>query len=98
VKVTDQVVFPPFRLDLGNEQLWHDNQLVPLRPKAFAVLRYLVEQAGRLVMKEDLLKAVWLGTRVNDTYGKDDTFRITQPAQRSAQAVIRRLPLVYRGL
>ena len=58
MKVTDQIVFPPFRLDPGNEQLWRDDQLVPLRPKAFAVLRCLVEQAGRLVTKEDLLKAV----------------------------------------
>ena len=66
MKVTDQIVFPPFRLDPGNEQLWRDDQLVPLRPKAFAVLRCLVEQAGRLVTKEDLLKAVWPGTRVSE--------------------------------
>jgi DNA-binding winged helix-turn-helix (wHTH) protein/predicted ATPase len=64
--MTDQIVFPPFRLDLGNEQLWRDNQLVPLRPKAFAVLRCLVEQAGRLVTKEELLKAVWPDTQVSE--------------------------------
>ena len=53
------IVFPPFRLDLSNEQLWREDQLVPLRPKAFAVLCCLVEQAGRLVTKEELLKSVW---------------------------------------
>ena len=66
VRRTAEIVFPPFRLDPVNEQLWRDHQLVPLRPKAFAVLRCLVEQAGRLVTKEDLLKAVWPGTRVNE--------------------------------
>lgn len=66
VKLTEHIVFPPFRLDPVNEQLWRENQLVPLRPKTFAVLRCLVEQAGRLVTKEELLKAVWPGTRVSD--------------------------------
>jgi len=66
VSVTEQIVFPPFRLDLVNEQLWRDNQLVPLRPKTFAVLRYLVAQAGRLVTKEEVLKAVWPDTQVSE--------------------------------
>jgi DNA-binding winged helix-turn-helix (wHTH) protein len=39
---------------------------VPLPPKTFAVLRYLVEHAGRLVTKEELLKAVWPDIRVSE--------------------------------
>ena len=66
MKLTEQIVFPPFRLDPVNEQLWREHQLVPLRPKTFAVLRCLVEQAGRLVTKEELLKAVWPDTRVSE--------------------------------
>ncbi len=65
VKLTEQIVFPPFRLDPVNEQLWREHQLVPLRPKTFAVLRFLVEHAGRLVTKEELLKGVWPDTRVS---------------------------------
>lgn len=30
--------FPPFRLDLANEQLWRAEQLTALRPKTFAIL------------------------------------------------------------
>ena len=30
-----------------------------LRPKSFEVLRYLVENADRLVTKEELIKAIW---------------------------------------
>jgi DNA-binding winged helix-turn-helix (wHTH) protein len=36
-------------------------------PKTFAVLRYLVEKAGRLVTKEELFTAVWQGTRVSES-------------------------------
>ena len=41
MKLTEQIVFPPFRLDPVNEQLWREHQLVPLRPKTFAVLAVL---------------------------------------------------------
>ncbi|MGH8005786.1 MAG: ATP-binding protein [Candidatus Binatia bacterium] len=66
MKPTAQLVFPPFRLDPVNEQLWRETQLVPLRPKAFAVLRFLVEHAGRLLTKEELLQGVWPHTQVSE--------------------------------
>src|SRR5947209_18221988 len=37
-----------------------------LRPKAFAVLDYLLGHPGRLVTKEELLNAVWPGTFVGE--------------------------------
>jgi len=52
-------LFPPCRLDVRNEQLWHGTQLLTLRPKTFAVLRVLVAQAGQLVTQDALLDAVW---------------------------------------
>jgi class 3 adenylate cyclase/tetratricopeptide (TPR) repeat protein len=60
-------VFPPFRLELSSEQLWREDQTLALRPKTFAVLRYLVEHPGQLVTKDELLDAVWAGTVVSDT-------------------------------
>jgi DNA-binding winged helix-turn-helix (wHTH) protein len=60
------IFFPPFRLDLLNEQLWRDTQEIPLRQKTFAVLRYLLEHAGQLVTKDVLLDTVWAGTTVSD--------------------------------
>jgi len=45
--------FPPFRLDTANQCLWRGDgaaeERVLLAPKAFDVLRYLVEHPGRLV-------------------------------------------------
>jgi len=60
------LVFPPFRLDLEHEQLWRGTDQVPLRPKAFAVLHYLVAHASRLVTAEELLQAVWRGAYVSE--------------------------------
>jgi predicted ATPase/DNA-binding winged helix-turn-helix (wHTH) protein len=64
------VEFPPFRLDLPNQQLWCGGELVPLRPKPFAVLAYLATHAGRLVPRAELAKAVW-----PDTYVGEDVLR-----------------------
>ncbi|NOT58324.1 MAG: AAA family ATPase, partial [Deltaproteobacteria bacterium] len=54
-----QICFETFRLDLASERLWGGEQPVHLRPKTFAVLRYLVERAGQLVLHEELLENVW---------------------------------------
>jgi DNA-binding winged helix-turn-helix (wHTH) protein len=49
-----------------NERLWCGAEQVPLRPKAFVLLRYLVEHAQRLITQEELLKAVWQHTYVSE--------------------------------
>lgn len=54
------------RLDCTNERLWRGAEAVPLTPKAFAVLRYLMDHGGRLVTKTELLEAVWPDTHVTD--------------------------------
>jgi len=46
---TTQITFGRFRLDPPNERLWQGEQAVALRPKAFAVLKHLVERRGQLV-------------------------------------------------
>lgn len=56
--------FAPFRLDVANQSLWRGDTRVPLMPKPFAVLRYLVEHAGRLVTQDELLSAIWPETYV----------------------------------
>src|SRR5262245_392448 len=58
--------FDRYSLDLANERLLHDGDVVSLTPQAFAVLRCLVEDAGQLVRKDDLLRSVWRGTHVSD--------------------------------
>jgi len=57
--------FHSFRLDPVNLCLWRGDARVPLRPKAFDLLRYLVEHADRLVTQDEILEALWAGTYVN---------------------------------
>jgi len=61
--------FAQFRLDTVNQCLWRHvdtgmDERILLTPKGFAILWYLVEQAGRLVTRDELLDAVWPDTRV----------------------------------
>ncbi|MBI3799389.1 MAG: AAA family ATPase [Deltaproteobacteria bacterium] len=59
-------LFGLFRLDPENQCLWRGRRRVTLKPKAFAVLRYLVEHSGRLVSKSELLDAVWPDVSVSE--------------------------------
>ena len=51
--------FGPFRLDPNGRVLFRGHQPRPLPPKAADTLLLLVENAGAVVEKEDLLKKVW---------------------------------------
>ena len=57
--------FHSFRLDIVNHCLWRGEDRVSLTPKAFDVLRYLVEHADRLVTQDEILGALWPETYVN---------------------------------
>lgn len=58
--------FGPFRLDVGGRLLFRGSEHVPLPPKAVDILVLLVENAGNVVEKDDLLKQVWQGTFVEE--------------------------------
>ena len=58
--------FGPFQIDTENEQLWRHQESVPLKPKAFAVLRHLVGRHGKLVTKRELFTTIWPDTVVSD--------------------------------
>jgi predicted ATPase/DNA-binding winged helix-turn-helix (wHTH) protein len=61
------LAFGPFRLDLRDERLWRGHEAIPLSPKTFAVLCCLMRQAGQLVTKDALLRAVWPETVVSES-------------------------------
>jgi para-nitrobenzyl esterase len=58
--------FPPFRLDLANERLWRGMQPVSLRPKAYALLRYLAENPNRLIPQGEVVDALWHHHHLSD--------------------------------
>jgi formylglycine-generating enzyme required for sulfatase activity len=58
--------FDKFSLDLARGCLRTGDQEIELRPKAFEVLRYLAENAGRLIGKQELYDAIWPNVIVSD--------------------------------
>ena len=64
--MSERFAFDDYVLDISRGCLLRDGHEVALRPKTFAVLRYLVEHMGELVSKETLLAAVWPNLIVTD--------------------------------
>ena len=58
--------FGRFRLKVAERVLLREGELVPLTPKVFDILVTLVEQGGRVVSKDDLMKRVWPNTFVEE--------------------------------
>jgi DNA-binding winged helix-turn-helix (wHTH) protein/class 3 adenylate cyclase/TolB-like protein/predicted ATPase len=58
--------FEGFSLDMVRGCLLAGEREIPLRPKSFDLLRHLVENAGRLVSKDELIEAVWRRAVVTD--------------------------------
>ena len=56
--------FESFALDTSNECLWHEGVQIALANKPFSVLRYLVENPGRLITHDEILDALWPKTYV----------------------------------
>jgi DNA-binding winged helix-turn-helix (wHTH) protein len=84
-----QYRFGEFVLDLDNGFLRRNGQDVPLRPKSFEVLTYLVVHQGRLVAKNELVEAVWPDTAVTDNSLSQCLFEIRRALEDDAQSAIR---------
>jgi len=58
--------FGSFRIDPAERLLLHDGENVRLTPKVFEVLLYLVENRGRVLDKDELMKKIWSDTFVEE--------------------------------
>ena len=59
--------FGEFRLDAAKRLLLRaDGEIVPLTPKVFETLRYLVRNSEKIIEKDELLAAVWTDTIVEE--------------------------------
>jgi DNA-binding winged helix-turn-helix (wHTH) protein/Tol biopolymer transport system component len=58
--------FGPFRLDPAERILLRGNEIVPLTPKAFDTLHLLVRKSGHLLEKEEMIRALWPDTFVEE--------------------------------
>ena len=56
--------FPPFRLDVANQIPYRGDVRIPVMPNPFSILQDLVEHAGCLVTRDELVSAIWPETHV----------------------------------
>ncbi len=84
--------FEGFTLDFARNSLRAADRDVQLRPKAVEVLHYLVENANRLVTKEELIQAIWPNVIVTDEVLTHCVSEIRQAIGDSQQNIIVTVP------
>jgi DNA-binding winged helix-turn-helix (wHTH) protein len=84
--------FDIYALDLRRCALLRGGDEVQLRPKSFDVLRYLVEHAGHLVSKEELIQTIWPGISVTDDSLVQCIRDIREALSDDAQRLIKTVP------
>ena len=92
-KLQHQILsFNDFTLDLTRGCLLARQIEVKLRPKSFEVLKYLVENSGRLVGKDELIAAVWPDTSVTDDSLVQCLIEVRRALNNSGQQMIKTVP------
>src|SRR5215470_12088000 len=84
--------FEGYTLDIACGALRTGDRDLELRPKAFEVLRYLLENADRIVTKQELMKAVWPNVIVTDQALTHCVGEVRQAIGDSEQTLIKNIP------
>src|SRR5262244_1783301 len=84
--------FEGYTLDIARHSLRAANREVELRPKSVEVLCYLVENADRLVTREELLKAIWPNVLVAEEALTRCVSEVRQAIGDSKQTIIATVP------
>jgi Tol biopolymer transport system component/DNA-binding winged helix-turn-helix (wHTH) protein len=77
--------FGPFRVDPEKELLLREGETVPLTPKTFQILLVLIRNRKELVTKDELLKAVWPDTFVEEANLSRNIFLLRKALGESPQ-------------
>lgn len=84
--------FAGYTLDTGRGLLIRADREVDLRPQTLSVLQYLVERAGLLVTRREILGAVWPGTEVTDDSLTQCIAEIRRAIDDSERTLIKTVP------
>ena len=77
--------FGEFGLDPQGRVLRRGAEAVPLTPKAFDVLLLLIQNAGRTVTKEELIKAVWPDSFVEESNLTQTIFMVRRALEETTE-------------
>ena len=82
-------LFEGFTLDLRRGCLREVDREIELRPKSFAMLRHFVENAGRLISKDELAKAIWPNVVVSVSSAQVPTLGPAADQPRQSESTVR---------
>src|ERR1700720_1728215 len=82
---TELYEFGPFRVDPSRETLLKAGVAVPLTPKTFQILLVLVRHGQEIVTKDELMKAVWPDTFVEEANLSRNIFMLRKALGETAQ-------------
>src|SRR5215472_2176011 len=77
--------FGRFRVDAEKELLLHGDETVPLTPKTFQVLLVLMRHSKEVVTKDELMRAVWPDTFVEEANLSRNIFLLRKALGESPQ-------------
>ena len=60
------MTFDDIEIDIANYELRRSGEVVAVEPKVFDVIRFLAENANRLITKDELIQEIWDGRIVSD--------------------------------
>lgn len=85
--------FDGFTIDLLRACLFgRGGEEVKLRPKSFEVLKYLAENSGRLIGKEELFGSVWPNTAVTDDSLVQCLIEVRRALGEDGQRIVKTVP------
>jgi DNA-binding winged helix-turn-helix (wHTH) protein len=85
VSATHLYLFGPFKVDPGKEILSREGVPVPLTPRAFQILLVLLERAPEAVTKDEMMRAVWADTFVEEANLSRNIFLLRKALGESPQ-------------
>ena len=91
-KQPQTICFNGFILDLSRGCVRRGDKEIRLRPKSFDVLQYLVRNQGRLISKQEVIRAVWADAFVTDNSLVQCMIEIRRSLGDVAQTMIRTIP------
>ena len=84
--------FDEFTLDVQRGCVLKGGKEIKLRPKVYETLKYLVENQGRLIGKEELMQAVWPDAFVTDDSLVQCTVELRRALGDHAQKLLKTVP------
>ncbi|MBV8053059.1 MAG: winged helix-turn-helix domain-containing protein, partial [Acidobacteriaceae bacterium] len=84
--------FAEFTLDVGRGCLLKLGKEVKLRPKVYEALKYLVENPGRLIGKQEFMQAIWPDSFVTDDSLVQCTIELRRALDDRDQQLVKTVP------